>query len=238
MANTNDEFDRAAAELVASCDNPEYDFLQERFTSVLDELAESGDLNFGSDYSLGDKALETRVRLILKDMGFSARKGRRSYEDIVVDVPEFAKPSIPLVIEVKSGNKPPGRAALRELDDWVFELSGESRNRGLGVENQGQNRNWVSKGAIQATPFAPAPQKGVLIYSIRRKEAYDDPLHSQNQPHFNDVEFAKARSFCIVSLPCLLSWMYECETSPSGAQDFWRTVQSCSGILPHSEATK
>jgi len=91
----------------------------------LHRLCDEGKVAPGEDPSLSGRPLEWRVQGILQTMRFCVRKGRECLEDLVVDPPPECAGSDPLVLEVKSSRKPClARDDLRQLDDWVFDLSG------------------------------------------------------------------------------------------------------------------
>ena len=234
MPHSKDGITDALAELVEASQLRDYEELQCRFGRALDELVQRGTVRLGPDHELGGDGLTVRVRLVLEEMGLTVRVGREKLEDLVVSVPDFAEPSIPLVVKVKSGKQPgPSRTNLRQLDDWVFELSDESRVRKLGIQNQGHRRNWLSKGAVQAAPIHPTPHKGVLLYNGPLGQPFED--RATSILNANETEFAIARSFCVISMPCLLSWALGCAESPNVLETFWSEVQSCMGELSYLE---
>lgn len=232
MPGATDTITDGLATLVQTSGFRGYEDLQNRFKLALDNLAERGIVQLGPDHQVGGHALEVRVRLLLAEMGLTVSIGRGSLEDLVVSVPDFAQPSIPLVVEVKSGKQDgPDTADLRQLDDWVFQLSGEAAIRRLGIENQGRARNWRDLGALQSGPVHPSPHKGVLLYNGPVGRPFSERASTILQP--NQKEFALSRSFCVLSMPCLLSWASGCAASPPLLRTFWLEVQSCMGELRH-----
>jgi hypothetical protein len=197
-----------------------------------------GKLHMNNGYRLAADELVTWVQCTLKEMGLSARIGRPKLEDLVVDVPEFAADSCPWVVEVKSGAKVnPNIRNLRQLDDWVFDLSGERRIRRSSLE-LGKGKPNVSHryiGAIQPAAVHPTTHKGVLIYNgpvgmpLNQRPR---PMLGKNQGE-NELKFADVRSFCVISLPCLDSWATACAISPTALKEFWSSVQICMGELEH-----
>lgn len=232
-------FDKALSTLIRKLVAEDYAILQEdAFKEAIDGLVGKGVIQLKKDHALGGPALELRVRMILQEMKLLVREGRReNLEDLVVAVPDFAKPSIPLVVEVKSGKAAsPTRGDLRQLDDWVFELSGEAEIRkNVNVyEDQDPNRTYEWPGAIQPRPPQPrhpSPHKGVLLYNGPLGKPFDQrPIPMLGQ---NEAQFAQKRSFCVISFPCLLSWSAACNESRQTVQEFWARVQECTGELEH-----
>lgn len=217
------------AEYVDQSGNVEHDDLTMCFEGALRELTERGKINLLPDYRLGDRALEIRVRQLLVSMNLDAQWGRERKEDIVVGVPSFARPSIPLVIEVKSGKSAStSMRDLRQADDWVFDLSGESKNRQRGIDDPGKQRGYRSKGAMQAAPF-DKPKKGVLVFNGEVGTKFDD--RHEFRIEANQLDFLEKRYICVISFQCLLSWESAFKRSPSIVQTFWSQVQKCKGVL-------
>ena len=92
-------------------------------------------------------------------------------EDFVVKSPFDYEPSKPIVLEVKSSRKQHiSRDQLRQLDDWVFELSGEQEARKYGLQGKGgiDTLAFVSHGMVtrESRPrYHPTPHKGVFIFN-------------------------------------------------------------------------
>jgi len=234
MTSSSDEVADTLATLIVKSKIENYDELLRQFRHALENLAQKGVVKFGPDYKLGGDILAIRVQLILSTMGLSVTSGRESLEDLIVAAPKFAANSYPypLVMEVKSGKWPsPTREHLRQLDDWVFELSGEGEIRRSGLEKYQPNRSYVSIGAIQPAPTHPKPHKGVFVYNGPLSKPFDQRPHPMLSK--NEEEFSVKRSFCVISLPCLLSWASACKKSSELVEQFWFQVQTCMGELGH-----
>jgi hypothetical protein len=125
------------------------------------------------EFMLQGKALQWKVRLILNDLGFvvsSPREGRESLEEFVFTNPH-ADPDRPVVVEVKSrpAEYEHRLVPLRQLDDFVFELSGEQEIRLEGLRSRPKKSGTVyrefggivdSKRPVQS--IFRAPLKGLL----------------------------------------------------------------------------
>ena len=133
--------------------------------------------------------------------------------------------SASLVVEVKSGKSlSPTREHLRQLDDWVFDLSGESRAR------------YWSNSPINVPDFSSSafrherPHKGVLIYNGPVTEPFDD--RPAEWLSHNELQFALLHDFCIASFQTLLEWRSAHAASRPVARWFWRALHGTSGVLP------
>jgi hypothetical protein len=237
LTRAPDHFVDAIEALVKESNLRNYDDLQGQFKQAIDCLVRKGKVQFGPDHQLGGDSLTVRVRLILEDMGLTMGDEREKLEDLVVKVPAFATRSVPLVLEVKSGKAPnPTRGQLRQLDDWVFELSGEAQIRKNVYEKVDPYRTYTSPGAIPPRPSHPTPHKGVFLYNGPLGQPFDQrriPMLSQNE-----AQFAQIRSFCVISFPCLLSWSVACDESSQAVQEFWGRVQTCTGELEHHSSNQ
>jgi hypothetical protein len=128
----------------------------------LERLVDQRMPGLGLDELLTGTPLEIRVEQLFVSAGFAVKRGRPSREDFVINLPEGAKTLDPCVIEVKSHHK--DRAVkwddLRQLDDWVFDLSGEDVARKEGL------RGGPSAGPLQPLRHRhPSPQKGILVFN-------------------------------------------------------------------------
>jgi hypothetical protein len=168
-------------------------------------------------------------------MGLVVIVGRDGMEDFVVQPSKEASPATPLVLEVKSSKKPHiARDDLRQLDDWVFELSGEERARkhGLGGGGGFDPLSFVSWGLLsrQSKPvFHPTPHKGILIFNgpvgLPFSQRTTDCIGA------NDRDFVAKRNFCIIPFHTLLHYFAECAKNTAVKAHFWSELHSTAGIL-------
>jgi|GEM_PF-4535385 len=157
----------------------DYQTLLDTCEQELKALTRDGSIRFGPDYTLANQALEVRVENIFASLGFYIQRGRKGYEDFSVRATSaYADRSAltPLVIEVKSSVKSssPSRDDLRQLDDWVFDVSGEEHQR------KGRQR-WVTiensqTGEKRSIPWLgpPTRHKGVFIFNGPTMTKFDD----------------------------------------------------------------
>jgi hypothetical protein len=194
------------------------------------ELAEDGQLSLGLDHWLTGDNLEIRVHLLFQEMGFAINRGRPGLEDFVVTPPSGAKTALPLVIEVKSERKPQiSRDNLRQLDDWVFDLSQEdvARKNGLG---RGFNAlAFISDGLIASATFHPNRHKGVLIINAPLSIAFGqrgvDPLAS------DELAFAVKRNFCVITIQELVAIADAVRDNSKDNLEIWEAIHRKCGIL-------
>lgn len=181
-------------------------------------------MNFGHDYALTEFGLECRVKEIFQGMGFQINSGREGMEDFVVSPPTGAKPDTPIVLEVKSSRKPNiGIDELRQLDDWVFDLSGEGRARKHGLG-----------GGYALVPFIsphrhPSPHKGVLLFNGPIGTPFNQRLSTCINPNYDD--FIEKRNFCIIPFNVLLSFLEHYQQNSSVKNHLWEQIHNTSGVL-------
>lgn len=172
----------------------------ERF--LLDELKSlqrNGDLALGKDEELTGTSLELRVQQLFVNAGFNILEGRPGKEDFTVSALENDEISDNLVIEVKSARAPqPDIDGLRQLDDWVFDLSGEEHARKHGLGGGVDARAILSHGWSTQTKHHPAPHKGVFIFNGPVGTSFS--VRPARILHPNQLEFAMKRNFCVIGL--------------------------------------
>lgn len=193
----------------------------ERFLSnQLRLLQENGSLSLGDDKDLSGLPLEIRVQRLFESVEFDIRSGKEGKEDFVIVAKENDTPKDNFVVEVKSGkNRPIDLKDLRQLDDWVFDLSGEgeARKHGLSVGVAG-----IITGGLGLGPRRhPTPHKGVMIFN----GPIGKPFSERSGPilHANQVEFARKRNFCVIGLEDLISLIEQ------GRACLWTTLHSTVG---------
>ena len=227
---------RTELELV---DDPLFPEVSQAINSELECLCSEGIIGFGDDYSLSGLPLEWRVREIFRGMGFEVMRGRDGMEDFIIQVFDNAKPATPLVLEVKSSKKPHiARDDLRQLDDWVFELSGEdqARKHGLGGGRGPDYLAFVSHGLLsrQSKPvFHPTPHKGILIFNgplgLPFSKRTSDCIGT------NDSDFVDKRNFCIIPVHILLHYFAHAAKNTAVRDQLWTKLHSTAGILEDYE---
>lgn len=209
---------------------PKMGEVQKALDKELRELLRDGVVSPGPLCKLGGKDLEIYVRHIFDDMGFKVelKKCDESKWDGIIHPSKELKPRKPIVLEVKScDKKSPKMDDLRQLDDWVFQLSGEeeARKKNLG----GKVVTMVNGVGVALAQVHPTPHKGVMVFNgqlgVPFKGRESDWLES------NQSEFVQLRDFCIISLECLICWYEQCKEDDIIVQDFWSNIHSTVGIL-------
>jgi hypothetical protein len=184
-----------------------YKVIEKEFNSITEELMETYKLKIGiPDEQLSEKYLEFRVHMLFKEMGSNLILDQTGVNHDGIIQFNSGKTEFKLVLEIKSHKN--GVAAtedLRELDDWVFQLSGEekARKQKVPVGTYG----WVM-GQPHAGPGYfehPDPHKGVFVLNHDCSQPF-----GERRPPFghNEIEFAKTRNFCLIDFQTLLM-LYE-----------------------------
>lgn len=200
------------------------------FQQELRRLAESGLLSLGDDKDLAGESLEIRVLLLLSAIGISVTRGRPGMEDLVATPPEGAQPDLPLVIEVKSDRKPSlQREDLRQLDDWVFDLSQEEIARKSGLGGRGDALAMATLGLLTSIRHHPTPHKGVLVFNAPVGIPFDK--RAPIALSADQIEFAKKRNFCLVPINALITLTEVVARKDRTLLDVWKELHHTCGIL-------
>lgn len=230
MADYKNEVLGAIASHVEASGDSDYHSLRNTFDSALLELAEQGVVRLQNDHLLGGKELEIRSLKLFQGLGLNAEWGRPLKEDILIDAPNFADYPVQFVLEVKGRkNSTPEMSDLRQLDDWIFDLSGESGFRQAGMEKPQRNALALWKGAVQPRARHPSPVKGVMIYNGEKGTAFDQ--RSPFDLPDNQLEFVRKRHICVISFASLVAWETACLKSEMTVEEFWQKMKDCRGIL-------
>jgi len=175
----------------------------------------------------------TRVKKIFSEMGFEVSQGRaNNLEDFIIKPRQHFKMKSPLVVEVKSGKKHyVDRKSLRQLDDWVFELSGEDKARKGDTLNASAKAGW-SYGSSVMMPKAyehPTPHKGVMIYNGPVGVVFEE--RGTNCINPSDEEFANKRFFCIIPFHVLIRYSERISAEEIEPEELWEKIHKTSGLL-------
>lgn len=196
----------------------------------LNRLSESGSLALGNDKDLTGESLEIRVFLLLRDMGIPIDRGREGLEDFVAKAPENTTPNIPLAIEVKSNRKPcVTREHLRQLDDWVFDLSQEEMARKKGLGGKSDPVAMIHGGLMTTTHHHPTPHKGVLVFNAPVGMLFEQRISSPLGP--DEIDFAIKRNFCVISIDALISASESIQQGHKNVLDIWQKIHETCGIF-------
>jgi hypothetical protein len=181
------------------------------FKDEIIKLQMGGYLALECDESLGGLSLELRVFQLFSDKGFDIDWGRPDKEDFLVR-PNASMSGHPLVIEVKSSKSPrPKLDNLRQLDDWVFSLSGEEQARKDGLGGGVDSVAIALDGYMTSKQYHPSPHKGVLVFNGSLGISFDQ--RSRPLLDGNTKDFAEMRNFCVISLDDLIELLRSDEVS-------------------------
>ena len=182
-------------------------------------LAAAGELDLGPPPSAGGEALEFLVKQAFRKAGFQVADGPPGLHDGLVQVPDSATVRRPVVLEIKSAKVPtPSREDLRQLDDWVFDLSGETRIR-----------KW---GTMSIDEFGPrlTRHKGLLVFNGPLGVPFEQ--RAADWLDYNEAAFADRHHLCIARLDHILEWCRSAEADEGRRLLFWETIHAAGGALP------
>lgn len=220
----------ALDEFLAAEPNQYLDHVSKSIHQILVEHAKQGRLRLGEDKNLVGDGLEIRVLEVFTDAGFTASVGRPGLEDLVVQPPEGAKTKKPLVVEVKSDRKPTvKRKHLRELDDWVFDLSGEEEARKKGLGGGLDPMSFVTDGLITGKQHHPSPHKGVFVFNAPIGIDFND--RPQNVIGADEIAFAEKRGFCLIPFGVFITKVNLVKAGALDSNTLWESIHKCEGAL-------
>ena len=228
MGNGFEAFRLKFRDLVQELGTRELEDIEKNVWSEIETLCSEGIVALPEDYTLGGRWLEFRTKLLLRDMDLQPQDGRPVCEDIVVTPPPRFEIQIPLVFEVKSSAKPAiARRDLRQLDDWVFELSGEelARKKGLGSITLAM----ATGGMLGGHTYHPTRHKGVMIFN----GPIGIPFNERQKECFgaNEIEFARSHYLCLIPFNLLIKRSKLISQRKMRLEDFWNSVHECEGVL-------
>lgn len=215
---------------------PLFDDVSKIVTSALESLAAEGLLQLGNDDRLTGPALEIRTRQILQEMGLNIQQGRPGLEDFVVYPPTGASIDHPIVLEIKSSRQPEiKREDLRQLDDWVYDLSQEEQARKYGLGGGIDPMALITHGLRTRKQYHPSPHKGVMIFNGPVGSPFADRVHSCLTQ--NHVEFVTKRNFCVIPFQQLIKYAELFKQRDLDSIKFWEKLHSTCGVLLLPEET-
>ncbi|MFA5903590.1 MAG: hypothetical protein WC836_06605 [Desulfobacula sp.] len=214
---------------ISSVHEARYDEINQEVDSLLKRLYQAGKISLAEDFCLAGKALEVRVEKLLKSIGLQIREGRReNLEDFIVNPSTDFTTKIPLAIEVKSGkNQCISRDDLRQLDDWVFELSGEEDIRKRRPPET-KNTFYITAGLPPGPDTHLTPHKGVFIFNGSIGTPFEN--RPTNCIHPNDIEFAKKRFFCVFKFQDIVEISLKVNERELELSKIWESIHNCSGL--------
>jgi len=186
------------------------------FEKEITLLQESGKISLGLDQNLGGFSLELRVKELFKSAGFNIENGRKGYEDFTINADKKFSTQESIVIEVKSSKSAvPKLDDLRQLDDWVFKLSGEEDARKNGITS------YSMFNTISQTNKHPTPYKGLFIFN--GPIGIDFESRSKTCIHPSQMDFVITRNFCIITLNALIDLL------KNDDEFIWNTIHNTVG---------
>jgi len=218
------------AEFVASRPGDRLDKLMSEVRAGLVELAADGVVPLGEDKDLTGDSLEVRVATLLRTAGFAVARGRAGREDLVVSAPQDSRLSRPIVIEIKSDRKPTVQIQdLRQLDDWVFDLSQEYVARKQGLGGGPDPLAMATDGLMTSRRRHPTPHKGILVFNGPIGQPFD---RRASPPLAGDLlAFAVQRCFCVIPFGHLIRDLAAVGSDGSLRRDLWSKWQETEGLL-------
>jgi hypothetical protein len=121
----------------------------------------------------------------------------------------------------------PGLSELRQLDDWVFRLSGEEKARKDGLSSPSR----IITGGFGGGPVHhPSPHKGVFVFNGPLGKPFSDRDEKWLGP--NELDFADSRNFCMLRFETLLNWSRLIEQGTVSLQEFWKLLHHTVGTMP------
>jgi hypothetical protein len=180
-----------------------FEDLESWFESKMEKLVNDGKIFYRNDEYLGGKALEIKVRHILKQIGFKIMFEKNIDSDGIIHHNDGFHLKKPIVLEIKSGKSNcPSRTQLRQLDDYIFELSGEEKARKEGLGETGLKYDplqsiYGNNLKKQKKLYHPTPHKGLMIYNNTEGSFFKENFVFELG--YNEKEFSVKRDICILS---------------------------------------
>lgn len=210
-----------------------FEDLESWFEMKIERLVNEGKIFYRHDEYLGGKALEIKVRHILKQIGFKITFEKNIDSDGIIRPNEGFKIKKPIVFEIKSGKSNyPNRTQLRQLDDYIFELSGEekARKEGLGDASLKYDpiHNIYGAGfAKQKKLYHPTPHKGLMIYNNTEGTFFKDNFLFEIG--FNEKEFSRKRDICVLSYKEFLDFSKRVIDKNMQLEELWNLIHTTVG---------
>ena len=185
----------------------------------VEALAGEGVLDLGPPFTAGGDVLEFFVKHAFRKGGFQVADGPPGEHDALIQPPANATVKMPVVLEIKSAKvSTPARADLRQLDDWVFDLSGEAKIRRGGTMSINEFGRWLTR------------HKGMLVFN----GPLGAPFHQRASDWLgqNEAVFAEKHHLCVARFDHVLEWCALAEADESRRLLFWKTIAQTGGPLP------
>lgn len=210
-----------------------FEDLESWFHRKMEILVNDGKLFYRHDEYLGGKALEIKVRHILKLIGLTISFDKNIDCDGIINHNDNFNIKKPIVLEIKSGKSNcPSRTQLRQLDDYIFELSGEEKARKEGLGGTGLKydplHNMYGRNLVkQKKLYHPTPHKGLMIYNNTEGTFFKESFHFELE--FNEKVFCAKRDICVLSYKEFLDISKLIMEDKMQIEDFWNLIHKTVG---------
>jgi len=210
-----------------------FEELESWFEKKMEILVNDGKIFYRNEEFLGGNALEIKVRHILKQIGFKITYEKNIDCDGIIRHNDDFKLKKPVVLEIKSGkSNSPSRTQLRQLDDYIFELSGEEKARKEGLGETGLKfdplHNIYGHGLVkQKKLYHPSPHKGLMIYNNTEGTFFKDNFLFELG--YNEKEFSIKRDICVLSYKEFLDFSTLIMKNEMQLEDLWNLIHKTSG---------
>jgi len=210
-----------------------FEDLESWFHKKMEKLVNDGKLFYRQDEYLGGKALEIKVRHILKQIGLTITFVKDIDCDGIINHNDNFIIKRPIVLEIKSGKSNcPSRTQLRQLDDYIFELSGEEKARKEGLGETGLKfdplHNMYGRNMVkQKKLYHPTPHKGLMIYNNTEGTFFKQNIHFELE--FNEKVFCDKRDICVLSYKDFLVITEQIMEGKMQIEDFWNLIHKTVG---------
>jgi hypothetical protein len=229
------KFDNLLENAIKENDTIYFEELKSWFDKKLEQLVNTGKIQFKDERFLGGIALEVRVRYIFNTIGLNVEFDKSIDSDGIIQPNESVEIKKPIVLEIKSSkSNGPTRTELRQLDDYIFEVSGEeiARKEGLGRGGiyfdplAGILGSGLTKGKKY---FHPSPHKGLIIFNNTEGNHFKNSFTIDLGG--NEIEFVKKRDICVLSFKDFLEITNQIKDKKMTLNQFWTLIHETTGLL-------
>jgi len=203
------------------------------YQDVSKEFIKKGKLDVGeADHKLKGKRLEWKVYEIFEDMGIDVilDENDETHDGIIIFETKGSDfPALKFVLEIKGHDKGGARIEdLRQLDDWVFRVSGEEKARkervlvAEPIWSYGESR--VGPGYFQH----PDPHKGLFILNHDIK---NEPADRCAPFGSNEIRFSESRNHCLIDFLVFLQLYDKWKEKMYSLEDILLTLYETVGVF-------
>ena len=216
---------------IVAIDDPEFESLLNVAIEELKLLYEKGKIRLANDAALTGLALELRVKQLFKDISIDVHDGRApNLEDLILHPGEKSTTQKPIVVEVKSSKKPQIILRdLRQLDERVYDLSGEEKARKQGLEPEVVGMMTSPWTEVFTKPGRhPSPHKGAMIFNGPIGVPFKERGECMTN---NNAPFVDKRNLCIIPFGTLLGYHQRIVNQEMMAYELWEMIHKTAGVL-------